>query len=181
MPNSILAKCIFYSELLRSCSLLSRASPTPDSKMDICLHDFLTFTDEQYTCDMSVVHWGKHISNALNSTDIFAICHGGSIWSMIDIKVCLRISVHKLVRLCEFVIYGTALALIDLLGYFKSGLDFNPSFSSGLRGVVIRHIHAVAVMRERAWNSLEGRNQSQIISHSLNNKSIAHLLVIIYK
>ncbi len=38
----------------------------------------------------------------LNCTDIFAVCYGGSIWSMIDIKGCLRISVHKLVRLCEF-------------------------------------------------------------------------------
>ncbi len=68
----------------------------------IYLHDFLTFTDEKYTRDMSVMHWGKHnVSNALNSTNTFTVCHGGSIWSVIDIKGCLRINVHKLVRLCE--------------------------------------------------------------------------------
>ncbi len=44
---------------------------------------------------MSDMHWGKHnVSNAFNSTDIFAVCHGGSIWSMIDIKVCLRVLSH---------------------------------------------------------------------------------------
>ncbi len=42
----------------------------------------------------------------------------------IDIKGCLRISVHKLVRLCELTLsFITALALIDLLGYFKSGFE----------------------------------------------------------
>ncbi len=41
---------------------------------------------------------------------------------MIDIKSCLRISVHKLVRLCELTLsFITALAPVDLLGYFKSG------------------------------------------------------------
>ncbi len=54
-----------------------------------------------YLCH--VMHWGKHnVSNTLNSTDIVIVCQGGSIWSMIDIKGCLRICVHKLVRLCEF-------------------------------------------------------------------------------
>ncbi len=60
--------------------------------------------------------------NALNSTDIVAVCHGGLIISMIDIKHRLRISVHKLVRLCELTLsFITDLAPIDLLGYFKSG------------------------------------------------------------
>ncbi len=37
-------------------------------------------------------------------------------------KGCLRISVHKLVRLCELTLsFITALAQIDLLGYFKLG------------------------------------------------------------
>jgi len=89
----------------------------------IYLHDFLTFTDEKYTRDMSVIHWGKqNVSNALNSTDIFAVCHGGSIWSTIDINGCLRISVHKLGRLCELTLsFINALAPIDLLVYFKLG------------------------------------------------------------
>ncbi len=33
-----------------------------------------------------------NVSNALNSTNIFTVCHGGSIWAVIDIKGCLRIS-----------------------------------------------------------------------------------------
>ncbi len=49
------------------------------------------------------------------------------------------------------VICGTALAPIDLLGSFrvKSGWTLIPAFLSSL-SVVIRHIHAVAVMREHA-------------------------------
>ncbi len=103
-------------------SLTTRVSTLLTAKL-IYLHDFQTFTDEKYTRDMSVMHWGKqNISNALNRTNIFAVCRGGSIWSMIDIKGCLRISVHILVRLCELTLsFITALALIDLLGYFKSG------------------------------------------------------------
>ncbi len=84
---------------------------------------------------MSAMHWGKHnVSNALNSTDIFAVCRGGSIWSVIDIKGCLRISVHKLFRLCELTFsFLTALASIDLLGYFKSriGIASMLAFSAG--------------------------------------------------
>ncbi len=50
-------------------------------------------------------------------------------------------------RLCELTLsFITALDPIDLLGYFKSGLDFNPAFpqvSTGVRSVVVkRHIHA---------------------------------------
>ncbi len=48
------------------------------------------------------MHWGKqNVSNALNSTesDIFTVCHGGSIWSMINIKGYLNM--HKLVGLCK--------------------------------------------------------------------------------
>ncbi len=122
----------------------TRARPLLTGKW-IYLLDFLTFTDEKYTCDMSVMHWGKQsISNALNSTNIFAVCHGGSIWSMIDIKSCLRISMHKLVRLCELTLsFITALAPIDLLGYFKSGFGLKSPLFLGSRSVaVIRHIHA---------------------------------------
>ncbi len=40
-------------------------------KKNIILHDFLTFTDQKYTCDVSVMHWGKHnVLNALNSTTV---------------------------------------------------------------------------------------------------------------
>ncbi len=46
-------------------------------KKYIYLHDFLTFTDEKYTCDMSVLHWEYHVSNALISTNIFTVCRGG--------------------------------------------------------------------------------------------------------
>ncbi len=39
-----------------------------------------------------------------------------------NIKGCLIITVHKLVRLCELTLsFITALAPIDVLGYFKSG------------------------------------------------------------
>ncbi len=49
---------------------------------------------------MPVIHRGKqNVSNAFNSTNIFAVCHGGSIWFMIDIKGCLRISEHKWVSI----------------------------------------------------------------------------------
>ncbi len=116
-------KCIFDSELLHSVCLARSSARSLQTAKWIYLHDFLTFTDENYTCDISVMHWGKqNVSNALNSTDIFAVCHAGSIWSMIDIKGCLRISVHILVRLCELTLsFITALAPIYLLGYFKSG------------------------------------------------------------
>ncbi len=134
---------LLFSAHARSSSS-TRVSPLLTEKF-IYLHDFLTFTDEKYTCDMSVMHWGKHnVSNALNSTDIFAVCHDGSIWFMIDIKGCLRISVHKLVRLCECTLsLITVLALIYLINQNSSQvLDFNPRFSSGLHSVVvISHIH----------------------------------------
>ncbi len=55
---------------------------------------------------MSVIHWGKqNVSNALTAQiySLFVTC--GSIWSTIDIKGCLRISVHKLGRLCELTLF----------------------------------------------------------------------------
>ncbi len=124
-------------------------------------HDFPIFTDEKYTRDMSVMQWGKHnVSNALNSTDIFAVCHGGSIWSMIDIKGCLRIIVHKLVRLCELkwsFITTFAPIWFDLFGHFKSGF-----------GLFLRSLwccdssySSAAVMSERLRHSFERRNQSK--------------------
>ncbi len=61
----------------------TRVNPLMAAKW-IYLHDFLTFTDEKYTRDMFVMHQGKqNVSNALNSTNIFAVCHAGWIWSMI--------------------------------------------------------------------------------------------------
>ncbi len=59
-----------------------RVSPLLKAKKLIYLHDFLTFTDEKYSRDMSVMHGGKqNVSNALNSTNIglFAVCRAGSI------------------------------------------------------------------------------------------------------
>ncbi len=54
---------------------------------------------------------------------------------MIDIKGCLRISVHKLVRLCELTLsFITALAPIDLLGYFKSGFRLSEGQCSMVHG-----------------------------------------------
>jgi len=29
------------------------------------MHDLLTFTDGEYTCEMEVLHWGKHIKQHL--------------------------------------------------------------------------------------------------------------------
>ncbi len=126
-------------------------------------HDFPIFTDEKYTRDMSVMHWGKHnVSNALNSTDILAVCYGGSIWSMIDIKGCLRIIVHKLVRLCELTLsFITTFAPIDLFGYFKSGFGLNSLlFLRSLWCCDSSHSRA-AVMSERLRHSFERRNQSK--------------------
>ncbi len=132
------------------------------------------------------MQWGKqNISNALNSTNIFAVCHGGSIWSMIDFKGCLRISWHKLVWLCELtLLFITALAPIDLLGYFKSG------FGLGLRSperCCDSSYSPAAMMTEQARDivsrgeiNLYIKYWSQIIGHFLNNKSVAHPLVIIY-
>ncbi len=103
---------LFYSALsvYRACaqqrSLLLRKPCHLLTAKWIYLHDFLTFTDEKYTCDVSVMHWGKHnVSNALNSTNIFAVCHGGSIWCMTDIKGCLRISAY--IKLSWFIEPGS--------------------------------------------------------------------------
>ncbi len=103
-------KCIFDSEWLRFiCFARMRATvldhsrkPAPDSKKIYNIFAWLS-NIYRYTHEMSVMYWGKQkVSNALNSITIFAVCHGGSIWSMISIKGWLRMSVHKLERLCEF-------------------------------------------------------------------------------
>ncbi len=130
----------------------TRVSPLMTAKW-IYLHNFLTFTDEKYSRDMSVMYWRKrNVSNALNSTNIFAVCHAGSIWSMIDIKGCLRISVNKLVRLCKLTLsFITTLAPIDLLGYFK--------FSSGFRSLKSNQITFIVTSPQHKclgeWNSYE--------------------------
>ncbi len=152
---------LLFSAHARSSSS-TRVSPLLTEKC-IYLHDFLTFTDEKYTCDMSVMHWGKHnVSNALNSTDIFAVCHDGSIWFMIDIKGCLRISVHKLVRLCECTLsLITVLALIYLINQNSSQvLDF-PAFPQ-VSVVLLWLVIFTCSGEERTClrNSLERRNQS---------------------
>ncbi len=125
----------------------------------IYLHDFLTYTDEKYTCNMSVM---LNVSNALNSTNIFTVCHGGSIRSMIDINDCLRISVHKLLRLCELILsFIPALAPIDLLGYFKSGFGLkSPLFLRSPQYCCDSSYSRAVVMNERAWDRFERRNQS---------------------
>ncbi len=82
---------------------------------------------------------------------------------MIDIKGCLRnkrAQISEIVWI-EFVVYGTALAPIDLLGYFKSGLDFNPRFF--LRSPQCcdaSYSRSSGDERTRLRNSLERRNQS---------------------
>ncbi len=126
----------------------TRVSPLMTAKW-IYLHNFLTFTDEKYSRDMSVMYWRKqNVSNALNSTNIFAVCHAGSIWSMIDIKGCLRISVNKLVRLCKLTLsFITTLAPIDLLGYFKS--DFFPQVSvvsNQIKSLLLSHHHSTSAL-----------------------------------
>ncbi len=114
-------KCIFDSELLHSVCLARSSARSLQTAKWIYLHDFLTFTDENYTCDISVMHWGKQNSLKCIKQHRYIRCLP-SIWSMIDIKGCLRISVHILVRLCELTLsFITALDPIYLLGYFKSG------------------------------------------------------------
>ncbi len=88
-------------------------------------------------------------------------------------------------RLCELTLsFITALAPIDLLGYFKSGLDFNPAFpqvSSGVRSVVvIRHIHAQQWWENAHETQLREEKSIYIknIGHFLNNKRVAHSLII---
>ncbi len=139
---------------------------------------------------MSVMHWGKHnISKALNSTKIFAVCRGGLIWSMIDIKCRLRIGVQKFVRLCKLTLsFITALAPIDLLGYFKSGFGLeSPLFLRSLCCCDSSYPRA-AVMRERIWETalrgeinLHLKYWSHIIGQFLNNKCVAYPLVLKYK
>ncbi len=159
----------------------TRISPLP-------LHSFLTFTDEKYIRDMSVMHRGKqNVSNALNSSNVFAVCHGGSIWSMIDIKGCLRIActnyldyVNLHCRLCNCFSPDWFVRLFQVrfwtLMTFRSPWCCDSSYSH------------VAVMSERTWETVSrGKNQSTYkrlvtyIGHSLNYKSVAHPLVIIYK
>ncbi len=95
--------------------------------------------------------------------NIFAVCRGESIWSMINIKGCLRISVHKLERLCEFTLsFITALAQIDLLGYFKSGFGLKyPLFLRSPYSVDdSSYSRCSGDERRRLRHSFERRNQS---------------------
>ncbi len=155
----------------------TRVSPLLTAKW-IYLHDFLTFTDEKCTRDMSVMHWGKqNVSNALNSTDIFAVCYGGSIWSMIDIKGCLRISVYKLVRLCDCVVYNRFspdwfVRLFDVR--FWTLIPVFPQVSVVLLWFIIVTRSGDERTRLRHSFNLHKKYWSQIIGHFLNNKSVAH-------
>ncbi len=73
-------KCIFDSELLCSVCLARSSSSTCVSPLLttkwIYLHDFLTFTDENILITCQLCTEENNVSNALNSTDIFAVCHG---------------------------------------------------------------------------------------------------------
>ncbi len=136
-----------------------------------------------------------HVSYALRKTKrlkcikqckLFAVCHGGSIWSMIDIKGCLRKSVHKLVILCELTflhyVYNRFspnwfVSLFQVR--FWTLIPAFPQVSTVLLWFVI--FTRSGDERTCLRHSFERRNQSQIIGHFLNNKSVAHPLVIIYK
>ncbi len=75
----------------------SSRRPTPDIKMYI-FDDVLTFTDEKYIRDISVMKRKYNVSNELNSK-IYSLLPW---WiNVIMIEGLFRINVHKLVRLCE--------------------------------------------------------------------------------
>ncbi len=94
----ILAECIFYSEL--AAIVHSRKPRSLLAAKWISLHDFLTFTDEKYTCDVSVMHWG---GGGCWSCDKSNARHYDPEAQLLLIKVCLIYSFN----ISEFVFIVT--------------------------------------------------------------------------
>ncbi len=152
-----------WLRLFSACAqqLVHLHKPTPDSKIEIFAWFSNIYRWKIYLWHVRYALRKTQRLKCINNTNIFAVCHGGLNWSIINIKGWLRINVHKLVWLCELIL-SFITALVDwFIRLFKVRFwTWIPAFPlvSVLLWFVI--FTRSSDERTRLRNSFERRNQS---------------------